>query len=87
MIRKFAVKKSKIGNRNVLNEPRKIASPASQISMLRYIGLRLILKGPDVAMVDDFPCSWKLAPILRNIMAATIPKTKPRSISTIPQYV
>jgi hypothetical protein len=85
--KKFAIRKRRIGNRNVINDPSSTANPKSQISMAKYIGFRLIRKGPDVVRADGPPWSWKLVPTFRNAIAAQLARTRPMIISDIPRYV
>ena len=85
--RKFAIRKRRIGNKNVINDPSSTANPKSQISMAKYIGFRLIRKGPDVVRADGPPWSRKLVPTFRNAIADQVAKARPMSINAIPRYV
>jgi hypothetical protein len=55
IIKKFAGKKRRTGNRNAINDPNSSANPTSQITIAKYIGLRLNRKGPDVTRYETSP--------------------------------
>ena len=86
IIRKFDIRKKRIGKRNTISDPSKTAKPTSQINMPRYIGLRLNPNGPDVTRVNDPSRNLKLVPSFRNNIAVQVINPNPSNINTAPRY-
>lgn len=73
------------GKMNVINVPKRIASPNNIVVIPKYIGWRLMQKGPVIISDVGIPSDFIVVPFFLNKEKAQIAIMSPKIIRTIPE--